>query len=84
MTGGRIVDELGPGGSVALACLNRALQTEELASERAEIEQLKCAVVSLWAGAAEHDLDPEMTLFVGGIVAEAMERDRVLRKGKKP
>ncbi len=49
--------------------LRESLERERLSAENRE---LRSAIVCLWAGAAEHDLDSDMTLFVGGIVADAM------------
>ena len=45
------------------------------------IEQLEAAICELWVRADTSDLDAEMALFVGGVVAEEMKRDRQLLAG---
>ncbi len=45
-----------------------------LAIEAAErIEELEAAVCELWTRADTSDLDAEMALFVGGVVADEMQ-----------
>ena len=54
-------------------------KVEELEAENerltAEVSRKDAAIVELWTIADTRDLDAEMALYVGGIVAEAMERD---------
>ena len=46
------------------------------------MEKLFNAVVELWTVADTSDLDAEMSLFVGGCVAEEMRRDQTIQKEK--
>lgn len=42
-----------------------------------EVERKNAAIVELWVLADTSDLEPETSLYVGGIVAESMERDNL-------